>query len=222
MIELIPKEKIRADNYITGFLVLFFLAFALFFRLEWIMSVIVYPFVALFFYGVLKIINGTQKRNRGNDQNLNRILLGIISILTSLSFLYYLISQPNVTSQNIVNLIAFPILIVGIAGIIKGIMIISYSIKQRSINIIIGSVTIIVCFVAFTSPITIFQDINWIYILMLSSVLMINILGRAALYLSEFGLSLAHIRNFKLFLYIISDYLIFVDHEGNAILEKIK
>ena len=65
MLELINKEKIRADNYITGFLVVSYLGFALFFRLEWIMSVIIYPFVALFFYGALKVMNGVNKRNRG-------------------------------------------------------------------------------------------------------------------------------------------------------------
>jgi hypothetical protein len=222
MIDLIHKEKIRADNYITGFLVLFFLAFALFFRLEWIMSVIVYPFVALFFYGILKIINGAHKRNRGNDRNLNRILLGIASIIFSVFFLYFIIIQPDIRFHNIINLIAFPMLIVGIAGIIKGALINSYSITHRMRNIVIGLATLIVCLLAFVSQYIIPQKLMWINIISLSTALLLNVLGRAALYLSEYGLSLSHIKNFILFLYIISDYLIYVDHEGNVILDKIK
>lgn len=220
--DLIHKEKIRADNYITGFLVLFFLGFAVFFRLEWIMSVIVYPFVALFFYGILKIINSTNKRNRGNDKNLNRTLLGIVSIIFSVFFLYFILRQPNMSLQNIINLIAFPMVIVGVAGIIKGTLIGSYSVTHRTINVIIGFATLIVCGLAFFSPYIIPEALIWFNMVSLSMALLINVLGRAALYLSEYGLSLSHISNFKLFLYIISDYLIYIDHEGNVILDKIQ
>ncbi|MFX0028029.1 MAG: hypothetical protein ACFE8B_02375 [Candidatus Hermodarchaeota archaeon] len=222
MIDLIHKNKIRADNYITGFIVLFFLAFALFFRLEWIMSVIVYPFVALFFYGLIKIINGVNKRNRGNDKNLNRILFGTISMIFSLFFLYFIITQPNMEVKNIIVLIAYPMIIVGIAGIVKGSLIDIYSNKYRAINIMIGLATVIVCIIAFASPLLTPSNLIWVHFISLSISLLFNVLGRAALYLSEFDLSLSHLRNFVIFLYIISDYLIFVDHEGNVILEKIK
>ncbi|MFW9781843.1 MAG: DUF308 domain-containing protein, partial [Candidatus Heimdallarchaeota archaeon] len=123
MLELIDKQKVRADNYITGFLVIFYLIFAVFFRLEWIMSVIVYPFVALFFYGLLKIINASHRRNNRNDESINKILFGIISMMLSIFILYIIMVQPNVTSQLIVNLTAFPLVIVGFAGIIKGILV---------------------------------------------------------------------------------------------------
>ena len=222
MIDLINKEKIQADNYITGFLVLFFLGFAMFFRLEWIMSVIIYPFVALFFFGLLKIINDTNRRSRGNEKNLNRTLLGIVSMLFSVFFLCFILIQPNMSFQNIINLIAFPMVIVGVAGIIKGTLISSYSVIYRTINVIIGFVTIIVCGLAFFSPYFIPQEFNWLHMISLSLALLVNVLGRAALYLSEYGLSLSHIRNFLLFLYIISDYLIYINDEGNVILDKIQ
>lgn len=221
-IDLIHKNKIRADNYITGFILIFFLVFAVFFRLEWIMSVIVYPFVALFFFGLIKIINGANKRNRGDEKKLNRILLGSLSIIFSVLFLYFILNQPDVRPQNIIVLIAYPMLIVGIAGIVKGSLINIYSLKYRIINIIIGITTIIICFIAFTFPFLTPSYLNWIHFVTLSIALLFNVLGRAALYLSEFGLSLTHFRNFILFLYIISDYLVFVDNDGNVILEKIK
>ncbi len=49
----------------------------------------------------------------------------------------------------------------------------------------------------------------------------IYFIGRAALYLSEFGLSLLDKNNYKLFFYIISDYLIYVNEEGNIVLTKL-
>jgi len=220
MIELIHKDKIRADNYITVVLILFYIGFNLFFKLEALMSLLVYPLVALFFYGIIKIIDGSNKRNRGNDRNLNRILFGVLSIIFSVLILIYILRHPTVTVQTIINLAAFPLLIVGIAGIIKGFIIKIYSIKYCIINIIIGIMTIAVCMLAFFSPAIIPQDFILIHTISLSIILFVNILGRAALYLSEFGLSLLHIRNFIIFFYIISDYFISVNPEGNIILEK--
>ncbi len=222
MIELIHKDKIRADNYISVLLILSYCGFLLFFRLEWLLSMLVYPLVALFFYGIIKIINGNNKRNRGNVGNLNRILLGVVSIIFSTLMLNFILRQPNVTLQTIINLTAFPLMIVGIAGIIKGSIIKNYSLKYCNINIVIGIMTIVVCILAFLSPAIIPQDFILIHTITLSITLLVNILGRAALYLSEYGLSLLHIRNFILFFYITSDYLNFIDPEGNAILEKIK
>ena len=218
----IDKNKIRADNYITIFLVVGYLVFALFLKIEGLMGIIVYPFAALFAVGVLKIISGLNKRNRGRDNNFAKILLGLFYIIFTIWFLGFLFSMPNVTSQIIVNLIAFPILIVGIAGIIKGILITIFSLKWRIMNIIIGGITIEVCVLAFISPIILPNSFFLFHIINLFIILMLNVLGRAALYLSKFGLSLLHMRNFKIFLYIISDYLLQVDSDGNIILEKIE
>ena len=108
MIELIDKQKIKADDYIIGFLILFYVLFVLFFKIELLLSVIVYALIALFFYGILKIMNGVNKRNRGNIGNLNKFLLGITSIFFSFALLSYLLSRPNVNTQIIINLVHFP------------------------------------------------------------------------------------------------------------------
>ncbi len=219
---LVNKDKIRADTYILGILVIFYLIFVLTFKIEAIFNIIVYPLVALSIQGFLKIISSLNKRNRERGNKFNQILLGIIYIFFSLWFLGYLISFPNITSKTLINLIAFPMVIVGIAGIIKSIIIKIYSLKYRIINSIIGGITIGICMMAFTSPIILPTSIFLFHIIAFSIVLIINVLGRAALYLSEFGLSLVSIRNFKVFFYIISDYLLQVDSNGNLILDKIK
>ncbi|MFW9825024.1 MAG: hypothetical protein ACFFE4_18935 [Candidatus Thorarchaeota archaeon] len=219
MIELIPKDKIRADDYISGFLILSYILFALFFRLELIMSLLVYPFISLFFFGLAKIFNGTHKRNRGNRKNFNRVLFGIFAITFSIAFLNFFMTQPNVTFNNIVNLTAYPILIVGFASIVKGRVINAYSIKQRDISIIIGFITMILCMLALFSARIFPPELNIFHIITLPSILLVNIVSRAALYLSEYNLSI--LRNFKLFFYIVSDYFVYINKDGNIVLNKL-
>ena len=221
MIEFIHKDKIRADDYVSSFLIIGLILFALFFTLEFIMSLLVYPFIALFFHGILKIIAGTNKRNKGNPKNLNRVLFGIISIVFSVVILYFFVNLPKVTPQNLIALATYPIVIVGCASIVKGKIINIYSRKHRYISIIIGSITLIICILTPFSY-RIFDPSSFLFhIVSLSVALTANIISRAALYLSEFGLSLLDKNNYKLFFYIISDYLIYVNEEGNIVLTKL-
>jgi hypothetical protein len=162
------------------------------------------------------------KRNKGSDTRINKILFGIISMVLSIFMLYVVMVQPNVTSKLIINLTAFPLVIVGFAGMIKGILIHLYSLKYRILNILIGMITILVCLLTLFIPFLFFQSSFTFILTILSLTLLINIISRAALYLSEFGLSLVHFSNFKLFFYIISDYLLFIDDEGNIILDKLE
>ncbi|MHA2400281.1 MAG: DUF308 domain-containing protein [Promethearchaeota archaeon] len=222
MFELIDQRKIRADNYIIGFIIFSYTMFALFFRFDWVISITIYPFASLFVFGIIKILSFLRKKTNQGGIRINKLLLGILSIVLSIFFLTLIISQPNVKTETIVNLIAFPIGVVGIAGLVKGIHIKLYSMKHRVINVITGAMTIIfsllVLFISDSAQINLFIT----QIVSLTFMLFINIICRAALYLSEFGLSLTQIRNFKLFFYIISDYLVSVNQDGNIILDKIR
>jgi len=221
MYDLIDKKKIRADDYITYFLVFGYILLILFYKIEWIMSIIVYPFTALFFYGIISFIKGVHKRNRGESKNAVRVIFGLGIVLFSFVFLLFLFSREGVAGQNIINLIAFPILTVGFAGVVKGKIVDKYMIRHRIINIIVGVITMLVCIFIFLSSYIFTRDFFLIYLLSLSVIVLMNLFCRAALYLSEFGLSLIHFSNFRLFFYIISDYLVFVNQDGNLILDKI-
>ncbi len=214
--EIIDKNKIKADDYISILMIGSYLLFALFFRLEAFISIIIYPFASLGIYGVLKIINALNKRNNAGRVKGNKILSGTIYIILSFLFSTFILLQPNITSHIIISLISFPLMIVGCAGIIKGMLIDIYLVKYRVISILLGLITIIVCFIAFSSVVNGFL----FNMIMLSITFFMNVLSRAALYLSEYGLSLLHIKNIKLFFYIISDYLIYVDTNGNIVLSK--
>ncbi|UCC20016.1 MAG: hypothetical protein JSV62_01675 [Promethearchaeota archaeon] len=217
-LEVINKNKIRADDYISIFLVILYLIFAVFFLMEAILSMIIYPFASLAIWGVLKIIGAFNKRNTENYGKLNKLLFGIISIVSSILFLYFLLNQPNITPHIIISLIAFPMIIVAFAGIIKGMIIDIYSLKYRVMNIIIGIITLVFSLIGFFYLVD-----NFLFnLITISLTLLVNIISRAALYLSEFGLSIMHFKNFKLFLYIISDYILYIDMNGDIILSKIE
>ncbi|MFX1365733.1 MAG: hypothetical protein ACFFCE_16535 [Promethearchaeota archaeon] len=215
--DLIGKNKIKADDYIIIFMIGSYLLFALFFHLEALVCIIFYPFASLGICGVLKIINALNKRNHGGHVNENMILVGIIYIILSILFSTFILSQPNITSHIVISIISYPLLVVGCAGIIKGMLIEIYSIRYRIINILIGLFTIIVCSFAFFSVVSSLL----INMIIFSIVFFLNVLSRAALYLSEYGLSLRHLTNLKLFFYIISDYIICIDANGDVVLSKI-
>jgi hypothetical protein len=221
MFDFIDRKKVRADDYVTYFLVIAYLLLILFYKLEWIMSIIVYPFTALFFYGIITFLKGIKKRNRGESRNAVRVIFGLGATLFSVVFLLFLLTREGISRQNIINLIAFPIMAVGFAGIVKGKLVDKYMIIYRIINIIVGVITMLACLFIFLSSYLFTRDFFLIYIVSLSIMVLMNFLCRAAMYLSEYGLSLIHFSNFKLFFYIISDYLIFVNQDGNLILDKI-
>ena len=215
-IELINKEKIRADNYISGFILISYVLLFMFFHLEAFLALAVYPFVALAIDGILKIITGVKRKRKHIEGFINKILLGIIFIIISLLWLNFILFQSNIPLQVIISVVAFPIMITGFAGIVKGSIIDLYSIKYRIMNIFVGLITLVICLLAFSYTIN-----NFIFnVVLLSLTLLFNILSRATLYLSEYGLSIMHIANFKLFLYIVSDYLVYVDRNGNLVLSK--
>lgn len=215
-LDLINKNKIKADDYISVTIAIIYVLFAVFFHLEVLVSIIVYPFVSLAIYGVLKIIEFFNKR-KARERNPVKFLFGIVSLIVSILFLWFIIIQPNVTPHVIMALISIPMIIVGFAGIIKGSIIDIYSKKHRLMTIIVSIITILITLSVFANLMN-----NLLFnIVALSLTFLFNILSRAALYLSEFGLSIVHIRNFKIFLYIISDYLIYIDRNGNLVLSKL-
>ncbi|MFX0037850.1 MAG: DUF308 domain-containing protein [Promethearchaeota archaeon] len=215
-LELVNKKKIKADDYITILMVIYFGIFAFFFHLEALIALMVYPFVSLIAYGFLSILKYFYNKNTV-ERNLVKFLFGIVSVIGSILFLWYLLIQPNVTLDVLMILCSFPMIIVGFAGIIKALLIDSYSKKHRIMNVIIGFITIIISLLIFVNS---FNDLLF-SIIALSFTLLFNILSRAALYLSEFGLSIVHLRNLKIFFYIISDYIIYINRDGNLVLSKI-
>ena len=217
-IELIPKKKIKADDYVIISSVVGYLLFAMVFSLGALLGVLVYPFASLTVYSILKIKDGLDRSNNNGYRNINKILLGIILFSFSIIFLNWILSRPGISSHLIISLIAFPIMMTGFAGIIKGAMIDLYKSNHRVMNVIVGLITVIISFIIFSTA----TNSVLFNIIVLSVTVFLNVISRAALYLSEYGLSLIHIKNFRLFFYIISDYMLYVGRDGNVIVAKME
>jgi len=195
------KQKIRADNVMSIVLIINFFILAIFLKLVALMSIIVYPIVTLFFYGIYKIGKGLFKKLREKALNALQIILGVAFTAFSFYILLIIFSRPNVGIAEAIYLMSFPLLLIGIAGIIKGLIIKEYLLRYRLMNIIAGFTTIVLTILAFASA----EQFYFFYIISFPISLLINIIFRAIMYLSEYNLTL-RLRNVKYFFYIISDY----------------
>jgi len=94
-----------------------------------------------------------------------------------------------------------PIFLIGLAGLLKGLIIDVYSPNFRYLNIVIGATTVL-----FTVIAIVFAETGFLFHLVtLLTILTLNGILRSALYLSEYGLSLKSFRNLKLVWYIMDN-----------------
>lgn len=185
---ILNRRKVRADDYIIISIICTFIVQILFFKLIVVMSTIVFPMFTLFLYGIYKLFLSLLKKGKEKMKNL---LMGVFSIPFGLFILIIIFSQPHISRGYIIYFIAIPIMFIGFAGIIKGFLIDVYSSFHRAINIIIGIITLIESTIAYLTAETLFL----FHILLLGSVLLFNGIARTALYLSEYRISIIHLRN---------------------------
>lgn len=198
---ILNKAKVRADDCIIISMILTSIVQLLFFKLIIIMSIIVFPMFTLFLYGIYKLFRGIFKKGKEKAKN---ILMGLFSIPFGLFILIIIFSQPHISRGYIIYFLAIPIMIIGFAALIKGFLINVYSTFYRIINIIVGIITLIETTFAYITGETLF----FYHILLLCMMLLINGIARIALYLSQYGISIVHLRNIYIlkFLYqIISE-----------------
>ncbi|MFX1380132.1 MAG: hypothetical protein ACFFA4_13680, partial [Promethearchaeota archaeon] len=211
-------QKLRAEKniFIIGlFGYLYFSIFA--YRREGVMSVIIYLHFSLLVFGALTIINGFKKRTK---LKILKIIKGIFAIIFACLILTFILTRPIVTHVNILNLINFPFCIISISAIVKGLMITQYSRKSRKFNVGIGLISFVSCMLVANLHFILPNDFLLFGIVYLMIILIVNILSRAVLYLSEFKLKLINLRNFRIFLYITFNHLINVDNNGNIVIDK--
>ena len=108
-------------------------------------------------------------------------------------------TRPNIPPSYFVYFLGIPMFLTGLAGLLKGLIVNVYSPLFRYLNTLFGAVTVF-----FTIFATIFADTNVIfYLITLLTTLTLNVILRSALYLSEYGLKLTSLKNFKLVWYIM-------------------
>jgi len=185
---ILNRGKVRADDFIIISILGTLIVQLLFFKLIALMSFVVFPMFTLFLYGIYKLFLGLLKKGK---EKVKDLIMGAFSIPFGLFILIIIFSQPHISRGYIIYFIAIPIMIIGFAGIIKGFLIDVYSTFHRAINIIIGIITLIETTIAYITAETLF----YYHILLLCVMLLINGIARTALYLSEYRISIIHLRN---------------------------
>lgn len=185
---ILNRGKVRADDFIILSIIGTLIVQLLFFKLIALMSFVVFPMFTLFLYGIYKLFLGLLKKGR---EKVKDLLMGVFSIPFGLFILIIIFSQPQISRGYIIYFLAIPIMIIGFAGIIKGYLINVYSTFHRALNIIIGIITLIETTIAYITA----EPLFYYHILLLCVMLLINGIARTALYLSEYRISLIHLRN---------------------------
>lgn len=193
------KKKLMVNNIVGGVIIVVIFAQLMFFRLIAIMSIVVYPMALLAPYGVYmvyKIIKDTKTSLLGK---IIKIIVTVAYTVFALVFLNMIFSYPHITLRYIVYFLSIPTSIIGLAGFLKGAMVNVYSPLSRALNMLIGASSVIYGFTAI-----IFADYYFvIHLIILLSMLSLNGIVRAVLYLSEYGLSLKKVKSFRLVFYIM-------------------
>jgi len=191
------KQKVLADDFILSTIIITILVLFVFFHLILIMSLMVYPISTMFLVGIYKVMSGLFNKNL-KESRVKNLIFGSFYITFSIFVLSILFSRPNITKGYIIYFLGIFLIIVGLAGIFKGVIIKSYLFKFRMVNIILGILTIIYTIFAFK-----FAKSGFIYnLILIPIVLLLNGLGRAALYLSEYQISILYLRKLVIFKFL--------------------
>jgi hypothetical protein len=188
------NQKKLVDDIISAFLLLIILFQALFNQLLAIMSIAVYPLFFLLLYGFYRFYMSIFNEKLILIHRVLNLSFGIASIIFSSYVLNLLFTQPNITVGFVIYFLGIPTFLIGLAGLLKGLIVKVYSPIFRFLNALIGAITVF-----FTSIAITFAELGLIFHLFtLLTTLTLNGIFRAALYLSEYGLSLNSFKNLKL------------------------
>ena len=201
------KRKLIVNNIVGVALISVIFAQLMFFRLIAILSIVVYPMSVALPYGIYRVYKTINDRETALRAKIITVSFRIAYIIFSMLFLNMIFSYPHITLSYIIYFLAIPTLLIGLAGFLKGSMIGVYSPFFRFLNALVGLFTIFYAFIAI-----VLADFNFtLHFIVLLGTLSVNGILRAALYLSEYGLSLNEMKSFKIVFYIM-DYMEYGTH----------
>ncbi|NVM17449.1 MAG: hypothetical protein HWN80_07015 [Candidatus Lokiarchaeota archaeon] len=196
---LMNKRKLLVDDIVSVSLVIIIIFLAIYSQLLAIMSLGVYPLSSLILYGLYRSYKSFFDKKLAIVRRVLNLLFGITSIIIAGYILIYMFTRPNIPVSFIIFFLGLPIFLIGLAGILKGLIVKVYSPLYRLLNVLIGATTLL-----FINIAIFFTEIGYVFHLFtLLTALTLNGILRAALYLSEYGLSLKSYKNFKLIFFIM-------------------
>ena len=200
---LMNKQKVLVDDIISVILVIIIIFLDFTNQLIAIMSIGVYCFFCLILYGLIRFYMGIFNRKLNFVPRVLNLLFGLACVIIPSYILNYMFTRPNIPASFILFFLGMPIFLIGLAGLLKGLIVNVYSPLFRFLNALIGAIT-----VYFTVTAIIYPETGYIFHLFtLLTTLTLNGILRAALYLSEYGLSLKSFKNLKLVWFLMDSLL---------------
>jgi len=195
------KQKVLVDDIISGILLIIIISMIIFNISLAIIAMGVYPFFSLFLYGFYRFYISIFKRKLDFILRVLNLSFGIASIAFSIIFINTLLTHRRTPASFSIYLLGMPIFLIGLAGLLKGLIVNVYSPNFRYLNIIIGATTVFISIIAI-----IFAETGFIFHLFtLLITLTLNGILRSALYLSEYGLKLNKFQNLKLIWFLMDN-----------------
>ena len=112
---ILDRQKRIADEINLAIIIIGVLFLGMFLKLTFVMSLMIYPMFSLLIYGILKIRKGFTKKLNEMSLKILNVLFGVACILFGLFLITLIFSYPNIGLNQIIYLLAFPVIIVGIA-----------------------------------------------------------------------------------------------------------
>jgi len=191
---LMNRQKVIVDDVISVMLIIIVAYLIIFNQLFAIMSLAVYSFFCLLLYGFYRSYKCFFDRKLNLILKVLNLIFGIASVIITSYSLYIIFTRPNIPASFNIYFLGFPIFLIGLAGLLKGLIVSVFSPLFRFLNVIIGATTVLLTVIA-----VIFAEAGYLFhIFTLLTNLTLNGVLRAALYLSEYGLSLNSFKNLKL------------------------
>ncbi|MHA2287366.1 MAG: hypothetical protein ACXABG_01140 [Promethearchaeota archaeon] len=199
--DLVNKEKLRCDNILSIALIVGILILFVFFRLIVFVSLMVYPIFSLLLNGIFYIYKGLVKKDKTITIKVFKTILGIFYFSFSTFILSIIFSYQHITLSYVIYFVSIPAIYIGLAAILKGIIVDVYSPLYRKLNILMGFLTFVITILALSNA----EPYFILSLISLISVLTLNGILRSGLYLSEYGLSIRNVKNIRYVFYIMDN-----------------
>lgn len=198
------EQRVKADYFILLTILIVYISLFIFFKKIAILGILVFPMIFLIIQGCFKLYCVFFTSIEEYPHKIQNFLFSLFSIPFGFFFLYMLFTYPNIHLGYIIYFIAIIVIIIGAAGIFKGVIVHVFTKKSRITNIFIGIISIIFSFISCIYSV----ELLFLNLIIHGVLLIFNGIGRSMLYLSEFGIHLFDLRKaiiFKFLLKIISE-----------------
>ncbi|MHA1476600.1 MAG: hypothetical protein ACTSPU_00220 [Promethearchaeota archaeon] len=145
---LMNRQKVIVDDVISVMLIIIVAYLIIFNQLFAIMSLAVYSFFCLLLYGLYRSYKCFFDRKLNLILKVLNLIFGIASVIITSYSLYIIFTRPNIPASFNIYFLGFPIFLIGLAGLLKGLIVSVFSPLFFFFYVIIGATTVLLTVIA--------------------------------------------------------------------------